>query len=219
MVHSVIQTSFHAGEWAPALNARVDLAKYKAGAAVMRNFFVDYRGGASSRPGTRYVLQAYKSETAVRLIPFQAAPTVGYILEFGDLYIRFHLQGAPILEFGQVITGATQANPCVVTTGTPHGFVDGDWVHIGGVGGMVQLNNRYFVVRNPGANTFELEDLFGNAVDSTGYTAYTAGGTAGRVYTLQSPYSSDELATVKFTQNVDKLILVQVNHVPYVLTL
>ena len=59
MVQSVIQHGFHAGEWAPALYARVDLAKYKAGAALLENFYVDYRGGASSRPGTRYVLQTY----------------------------------------------------------------------------------------------------------------------------------------------------------------
>src|SRR5262245_17630729 len=136
MVQSVIQTSFHAGEWAPALNARVDLAKYKAGAAVMRNFFVDYRGGASSRPGTKYVATAQDSENNVRLISFQASPTVGYILEFGHLYVRFIFQGAMVLD--------------------------------GGV-----------------------------------------------PYVISSPYTSDELHLLKFTQNVDKLIIVHANHEPY----
>lgn len=96
MVESVIQHSFHAGEWAPALYARVDLAKYKAGAALLENFYVDYRGGASSRPGTQFVAQAINSSKAVRLIPFQASNSVGYILEFGDYYMRPIFNGAPI---------------------------------------------------------------------------------------------------------------------------
>ena len=41
----VIQSSFNSGEWAPTLYARVDVAKYHSGAALLRNFFVDYRGG------------------------------------------------------------------------------------------------------------------------------------------------------------------------------
>src|SRR5258708_34250167 len=88
MAQPVIQTSFNAGEWAPALNARVDLAKYHSGAALLRNFFVDYRGGATTCPGTKYILQG--RSTTIRLIPFQAAFNVSYLLEFGSAYIRFY---------------------------------------------------------------------------------------------------------------------------------
>src|SRR5437868_3924904 len=96
MSNPVIQTSFNAGEWAPALNARVDLAKYHSGAALLRNFFVDYRGGATTCPGTQYILQAKGSQ--IRLIPFQAAFNVSYVLEFGAGYIRFYNNGSPVLE-------------------------------------------------------------------------------------------------------------------------
>ena len=41
MPHLVAQASFNSGEWSPNLFARVDLAKYKAGAALLENFFVD----------------------------------------------------------------------------------------------------------------------------------------------------------------------------------
>ena len=85
-----MQKSFNSGEWAPQLYSRVDLEKYKSGAALLRNFFVDYRGGASTRTGTEYVLQAYKSASKVRIIPFQASISVSYILEFGDFYVRFY---------------------------------------------------------------------------------------------------------------------------------
>ena len=113
--------------------ARVDLAKYKAGAALLENFFVDYRGGASTRVGTKYILQAYKSATQVRLISFQASFTVGYVLEFGDGYIRFYYRGSPIIETGVAITAATKANPCVLTI-PDHTYSVGDWIYVQNVG-------------------------------------------------------------------------------------
>ena len=73
MTEQIIQASFNAGEWSPKLYARVDLAKYRSGAALLQNFFVDYRGGASTRPGTRFITQCYNSSAAVRLITFQAS--------------------------------------------------------------------------------------------------------------------------------------------------
>jgi len=88
-----VQASFNSGEWSPKLYARVDQAKYKSGAALLQNWFVDYRGGASTRMGSKYVIQAYKSSTQVRLINFQASFSVGYVLEFGNGYIRFIYQG------------------------------------------------------------------------------------------------------------------------------
>lgn len=72
------------------------------------------------------------------------------------------------------ITGVTQALPAVVSS-TAHGFVDGQTISITGVAGMVELNNRSFVVANANTNDFELK-----AEDSTAYTAYSSGGTATR---------------------------------------
>lgn len=216
MAQPIVQASFNSGEWAPNLWARVDVEKYHSGAAILRNFFVDYRGGASTRVGTKYVIQAYKSNTAVRLIPFQAAKTIGFILEFGDKYIRFHRNGSPVLESQQAILGATQANPCVVTV--ENTYADGDWVFIRGVAGMTQLDQRYFIVRNPTNTTIQLYDLFGNPVDSTGYNPYVSGGATQRILTIPSPYAAADLAMLKFTQNVDVLILCHPAYVPYTLT-
>ncbi len=99
MAQPVIQTSFNSGEWSPKLNARVDIAKYRGGAALLRNFFVDYRGGATRRPGTKYIAST-KNTNTVRLIPFQASFTVSYILEFGNGYVRFIANGAQVLLAG-----------------------------------------------------------------------------------------------------------------------
>ncbi len=70
------------------------------------------------------------------------------------------------------ITGATQANPCVVTA-TGHGYSNGDIVYISGVVGMTQLNGNFYTVANKAANTFQL-----SGIDSSAYTAYVSGGTA-----------------------------------------
>lgn len=213
----VIQSSFNSGEWAPALAARVDLTKYHSGAALLRNFFVDYRGGATTRPGTKYILQCYKSATAVRLIPFQASFTVSYVLEFGDLYICFFNNGSPVLETPIAITAATQANPAVISVANTWSV--GDWIFINSVAGMTQLNGNYYRVNARSAGTVTLGDLNGVNINSTAYGAYTFGGTAARVYTIASPYTASELSQIKFAQNVNALFLCHPNHPPYQLTL
>lgn len=213
----VMQKSFHAGEWAPNLNARVDLAKYHAAAELLENFFVDYRGGASSRMGTKYVIQAKDSTKAVRLIPFAASSTVQYILEFGDFYVRFIYAGAPVLESALTITGASKANPAVVTV--VNTYAVGDIVYITGVGGMTQLNGRFFKLSAVAAGNITLANLNGTAINSTGYSIYTAGGTVARVYTLTTPYAAGDLAKLKFAQNVTTMVLAHASYPAYVLTL
>jgi hypothetical protein len=52
-----VQNTLSSGELSPHLYGRTDLAKYHSGAMFMRNFYVDYRGGATGRPGTQYIGQ------------------------------------------------------------------------------------------------------------------------------------------------------------------
>lgn len=72
----------------------------------------------------------------------------------------------------KTITGATQANPCVITA-VAHGYSDGDIVEISGIAGMVELNGRAYVVDQLSVDTFSLL-----GVDSSNYSAYTSGGSA-----------------------------------------
>lgn len=74
---------------------------------------------------------------------------------------------------GQVtgtITGATQANPCEITS-VAHGLQTGAQVIIRNVGGMTQLNNATYTITVTGVNTFTLD-----GIDSSAFTAYTVGG-------------------------------------------
>ena len=78
----------------------------------------------------------------------------------------------------KVISGATAADPCVITA-TGHGFSNGDKVSIRGVVGMVELNlETAYTVANKATNTFELA-----GVDSSGFTGYTSDGVATKAAT------------------------------------
>ena len=109
MPASLFQTSFAAGEISPSMYARVDLAKYKVGAATLRNFYVDYRGGASSRPGTRYLITSATPYGGgpPRLVGFSFSTLQTYVLEFGAGYIAFYKNGAQITSGGSAYTIAS----------------------------------------------------------------------------------------------------------------
>jgi len=79
------------------------------------------------------------------------------------------------------ISGATNADPIVITC-TGHPFSDDDKMKISSVGGMTEINDKVFTVKNKTANTFELYDEDGtNTIDGTGYGTYTSGGSAQKV--------------------------------------
>ena len=306
MAQPVILPSFGAGELAPSMYGRVDLAKYHVGAALLRNFFVDYRGGASSRTGTQFVGQCKDSANANRLIPFQFNTQQTYALCFGSSqsfsqailstakdsstsqivvqvastsgiitgsrvrivgqqlihvggvgfrsfdqtfsvtvidsthflligsdafltiivsgtataysgYLRFVTNGAYVLELPTTITGITQANPGVVTD-TAHGYSNGDTVYLSNIAGMTQLNQRYATIANVTTNTYTLVDMYGVPINTTGYGAYTSGGSAARVYTVATPYASSDLPLLKYTQSADVMTLVHPNYLPQTLT-
>jgi hypothetical protein len=85
-----VQTSFSAGELSPRLRARTDIARYFDGALTLENFISHRHGGATKRPGTRYVASVKDGDDRVRLERFVFSDEQQYVLEFGPLYIRFY---------------------------------------------------------------------------------------------------------------------------------
>jgi hypothetical protein len=81
--------------------------------------FASYKGGAYSRPGTRFVgwSAQFGRPFPPRLIPFQFSINQGLILEFGNFYMRVISNGAQVTENPIAIVDVSQANPGVVTTG------------------------------------------------------------------------------------------------------
>ena len=216
MSDNLIKTSFASGELAPSILAHTDLSQYKSGAALCRNFFVDYRSGASSRPGTKFIIQALTSNLPVRLIPFQFSTTVSYIIEFGDMYCRFISNGGAVLESGFAIQSVNNTNPGQITA-AGNNFVNNDWVFVTGIVGATKYNNRFYSVQVSGS-TVTLFDVNGVPVNSTNFGAYVSGGTIARVYKIASPYAAADLAGLKYVQSASVITLTHPNYPPYNLT-
>lgn len=98
-----------------------------------------------------------------------------------------------------------------ITSFSPTGFNVGDWVQVQDVVGMTQMNNRTFVISARTTTTFSLQDIYGNNVDSTLFTAYISGGTISRIMTVTAPYAEADLEWLKFTQSADVMSLCCVN--------
>jgi hypothetical protein len=95
---TLIQTNFTAGELSPRLAARVDFDKYRNGCQVLENFLIHPHGGASRRPGLRFIAMVRDQGVRPRLASFQFSTAQAYVLEFGDKTLRFYMDGGQILD-------------------------------------------------------------------------------------------------------------------------
>ena len=78
------------------------------------------------------------------------------------------------------ISGATAADPVVITSLSAHGLADSDLVSISGVVGMTEINAKTYYAKVTGysTTTFGLysDSALTTTVDGSGYTAYSSGG-------------------------------------------
>lgn len=109
MGQPVMMPSFAAGELSPSLFARVDLAKWHSGAALLENFFVDYRGGVSNRTGTKFIGDSLDASQPSRLIKFIFNASQAYVLVFENHVMRVINNG------GIVQTGSPAADYVLAT--------------------------------------------------------------------------------------------------------
>tara|TARA_B100000678_G_scaffold78994_1_gene65446 strand:- start:120 stop:2396 length:2277 start_codon:yes stop_codon:yes gene_type:complete len=99
--------NFTAGELSPRLEGRTDVNKYFNGCKKLQNFLIHPHGGASRRPGTKYVNTVKTSANFTRLIPFEFNVEQAYILEFGEQYFRVHKDGGTVVSGGSPVEVAT----------------------------------------------------------------------------------------------------------------
>jgi len=92
--------SFNSGELSPRLDARTDLDKYDSGLRELENFVIMPYGGVNRRPGLEYKGEAKEADLKCRLFEFNFSTTTNFILEVGDLYMRFWSNGAQVLLSG-----------------------------------------------------------------------------------------------------------------------
>lgn len=201
-----ILSNFAAGELSPRLRGRNDLKLYYNSLEYLSNFIAETQGPLRYRTGTSYVNHTRLNKIA-HLIPFQFNDIQSYELEFTDKYIRFFKDNGQIVETPKSITGITQANPGVVTSDS-HGYSDGDEIFHDNIVGMTEVNGKYYTVNNAASNTYELTDVDGNNIDTSGFIGYGSEGTASRVYEIQTPYLERHLKELKYTQNADTMYIV-----------
>lgn len=87
------------------------------------------------------------------------------------------------------ISNVTQANPCVVTTASNHGFSTDQFVRLTDMNssipvlrGMDPINNKKFKIVVTGNTTFYLKDpITFKDIDSSNYPAYVEGGSCNLV--------------------------------------
>lgn len=115
---------------------------------------------------------------------------------------RFYIQALGTNGTAKTITAITQANPAVVTS-TTHGLLTGDVVTIAAVVGMTALNGQSYMVKMLTANTFELVNC-----DSTGFTAYTSGGTATPFTFLESNEHKSYTVSPGQASDIDKTTMI-----------
>lgn len=214
----LIQPSFARGEIGPDLYGRVDVAAYAVALKTALNMIVNSYGGTSNRAGLMMLCPCKESTgTPAALIEFKYNDEDTYVLEFGDMFMRVIRNDAQVLETGITITGATAADPVVVTTSGAHSYSNGDDVYISGVVGMTQLNSRWFTVANVTSSTFELTDIRSNAdIDGSGYDAYSSGGEVAKVYELATPYDIEDVLLLrhKFVQSANVMTLTHPSYAP-----
>jgi len=208
--------NFSAGELSPKMQ-RSDATAYFAGLSTGENILIGNYGEAFNTPGSQFVNRTKYQDKAARLIPFIFSTDQSFILEFGHEYIRFFRESGSVVGTGVDITGATKADPCVLTCNTAT-LADGDTIDIYDVVGMEELNYRRFKVANKTSSTIELTDEDDNDIDSTGYTDFVSGSTqTGKlyeVYEITSPYDEADLELLKFTQQADVMYITHPDYAP-----
>lgn len=111
MLVTHVQTNFTSGELGPRLYGRTDLDRYGSGAARVENFLPLPYGPLLRRSGTRYVASTKSATAFTRLIPFKFSENQAYVLEFGDLYVRFYRDRDQIMNDGSLKSDQTSSTP------------------------------------------------------------------------------------------------------------
>ena len=210
-----VQPSFAAGEVSPELHGRVDQALYYIGLARAKNMIVQQAGGIYNRPGLRYIGNTKNHEQGARLIQFKFSAEDTYILELGHMYMRFIRNDAYVTEGGKTITSINRGSSTIVSS-NGHGYSTGDDVYISGVGGMKEINERWFRVVRVSANQFRLQSQVDDTnINSGNYSGYSSGGKAYKIYEISTPYEFDDLPELKYSQSADVITLAHLGYPVY----
>ena len=158
--------SQNAGEWAPQMQARVDVERYPSASYIQQNFIPLKQGPAMFRQGTALAQAVRNSANRTWVRRFEFSQSQAFVIEFGDYYLRFYTLHGPLLATG---VGAWNA-------GTP--YVLGNLVSSGGI-----------IWYCTAANTNQVPP---NVAYWYGLTPYQ-GSPSVAIYEIPSPYAAADL--------------------------
>lgn len=95
MASLTLQSSFTAGELAPSMSARIDMAQYQQGCRTLHNMKVQPHGGAVKRPGF-LLLDSLPGEACLRQFVFNTEQA--YCLVFGENWLRVFTADGPVSD-------------------------------------------------------------------------------------------------------------------------
>ncbi len=100
--------AFCAGEFAPEMEARVDIDKYAIASHIQQNYIPLKQGPSTFRPGFAYAQPTKNSADRAWLVRFEFSQTQAFMLELGNKYVRFYTNHGPLLSTGNAAySGAT----------------------------------------------------------------------------------------------------------------
>lgn len=144
--------------------------------------------------------------------PFEPSNTPAYRV-YGPNGLLTSMVGTLSKRDTGSISGASKANPGVITTSAAHNLKDGMRVTISGVGGMTELNGNTYTVTVLTTTTFSL------GTNTSSYTTYTSGGSfwvTGLYYyslslTLANGFLQGKTFHVNVTATVDSVVRTQMD--------
>lgn len=203
-------SNFTAGELSPRLGGRTDLSKYYNGCNVLENFLVHPHGGASRRPGTRYVADCKSHTAQSRLVAFQFNVTQAYVLEFFNNGFRIYKDG------GQVVGGSPSAAIEVTTTYTTAQLDALKFAQSADVMYVVHPDHPVRKIQRTSHTAWTLTEVSlarGPFLDAnTGTTTMTANNPTGSSITITASSVSGVNGGAGFTSAVDVGRLIKLHH-------
>jgi hypothetical protein len=114
--------------------------------------------------------------------PIDVCDTIAYATYYSGTQCTNFDANYVAISGAKNISGISQANPGVLTFGLDPGYATGNRIKLSGIKGMTQLNNTNVSLTKLTATTYSIysDAALSTPVDTTGFTAYTSGGTSGR---------------------------------------
>jgi hypothetical protein len=213
---NAIFTNFSSGELSPFLHGRVDTERYQSGVKTCENFIIKAHGGAQRRSGTHFVAEVKTSANVTRLIRFEFNRSQSYILELGDLYMRFYtgngqISVSTVASVSVTAGGSGYSSAPTVTFSAPPSGTTATGTTTVSAGAVTAVS-----VTNAGTGYVTAPTItFGGPGTSAAATAVLATATA---YEIVSPWTAAQIGELQVAQSADVMYFVHPSVTPQKLT-